>query len=167
MSRRERIAFLALVGLQLALPLGTVGWTEVQLARGTEVRLQTVPVDPRDLFRGDYVILRYEISQVDVYDNIRAGDTVYVPLRKVGVRWKARGGAQREKPEEPPFIRGRATSSMSSETLEPIEVEYGIETYFIEAGTGRRYESAEFLYVDVSIDRNGKARIKRVKIPGR
>ena len=35
------------------------------LRAGTEVRLATAPVDPRDLFRGDYVILNYKISTLD------------------------------------------------------------------------------------------------------
>ncbi len=34
------------------------------LSEGTEVTLQTQPVDPRDLLRGDYVVLRYDISQL-------------------------------------------------------------------------------------------------------
>lgn len=34
------------------------------LRSGTEVLLKTVPVDPRDLLRGDYVILTYEISNI-------------------------------------------------------------------------------------------------------
>src|SRR4051794_36188355 len=34
------------------------------LREGAEVTLQTEPVDPRDLLRGDYVVLRYDISQL-------------------------------------------------------------------------------------------------------
>lgn len=34
------------------------------LRSGTEVLLKTAPVDPRDLLRGDYVILTYDISTV-------------------------------------------------------------------------------------------------------
>ena len=34
------------------------------LREGTEVTLQTRPVDPRDFLRGDYVQLRYDISSV-------------------------------------------------------------------------------------------------------
>lgn len=34
------------------------------LRSGTEVLLQTAPVDPRDLLRGDYVILTYDISTI-------------------------------------------------------------------------------------------------------
>ena len=34
------------------------------LRSGTDVRLKTLPVDPRDLLRGDYVILSYGISSI-------------------------------------------------------------------------------------------------------
>lgn len=34
------------------------------LRSGTEVLLKTAPVDPRDLLRGDYVILTYDISTI-------------------------------------------------------------------------------------------------------
>lgn len=34
------------------------------LRSGTEVLLKTAPVDPRDLLRGDYVILTYDISNI-------------------------------------------------------------------------------------------------------
>mgnify|MGYP001598691262 CR=1 FL=1 len=34
------------------------------LRNGTEIKLKTLPVDPRDLLRGDYVILSYPISTI-------------------------------------------------------------------------------------------------------
>ena len=39
-----------------------VGMNEYTLIHGHKLMLKTVPVDPRDLLRGDYVILDYEIS---------------------------------------------------------------------------------------------------------
>ena len=36
-------------------------------ATGTEILLKTAPVDPRDLFRGDYVTLSYEINTIGPY----------------------------------------------------------------------------------------------------
>ncbi|MBT3870270.1 MAG: GDYXXLXY domain-containing protein [Gammaproteobacteria bacterium] len=46
-----------LVGMYVtaALPL----WT------GAEIRLATAPVDPRSLFRGNYALLSYDISEID------------------------------------------------------------------------------------------------------
>ena len=43
------------------------------LRTGTDVTLQTRPVDPRDLLRGDYVTLSYEISRVPPGTTIPGG----------------------------------------------------------------------------------------------
>ena len=161
--RRTAVIFAALVALQVAFPVAVVAWNEIQLARGYEVRLQTVPVDPRDPFRGDYVILRYEITTVmPDFEPPRAGDTVYVTLQKVGPRYTARS-MSKDKPDGMPFIRGRVTHFDQNRFR--AEVDYGIERYYIREGTGRKYESAEFLYVDVKLDRNGRPRIQDVIIP--
>jgi uncharacterized membrane-anchored protein len=161
--KRAATILLVLVALQVAYPVGVVAWNEIQLARGYEVRLKTVPVDPRDLFRGDYVVLRYEITTAAPDSDVpRRGDTVYVRLRKDGPRHVA-DGLSASKPEGMPFIRGRVVS-FDNEAFEA-EVDYGIERYYIREGTGRKYETARFLYVDVKLDRNGKPRIETVIIP--
>jgi uncharacterized membrane-anchored protein len=50
--------------LQLLVLGYMAGEREAVAVHGTRVWLRTVPVDPRDLFRGDYVRLRYEASTV-------------------------------------------------------------------------------------------------------
>ena len=67
-ERFARIPKVALFGvaalIQVAL-LAAMIIDRVQILReGTEVTLQTRPVDPRDLLRGDYVVLGYDISQL-------------------------------------------------------------------------------------------------------
>ena len=52
---RYILAALLLCGLILAM----VFQRAAILRDGKEVRLEVVPVDPRDLFRGDYVVLGY------------------------------------------------------------------------------------------------------------
>ena len=76
---RTLAAMLILIG---ALGLIIQGRASI-LRSGKEVRLRTVPVDPRDLFRGDYVVLSYAISTVEAADSdskFERGDTVYVTL---------------------------------------------------------------------------------------
>ena len=59
------------------------------LRTGREIVLQVQPVDPRDLFRGDYVILGYGISPVSLsdqangapLDQIKRGEPVYVTFQ--------------------------------------------------------------------------------------
>ena len=64
---------------------------ERALASGTLVLLETRPVDPRDLLRGDYVILNYKISDVPLAlfspaqtNGLPPGQTVYVALEPRG-----------------------------------------------------------------------------------
>jgi uncharacterized membrane-anchored protein len=160
-SRRTRTAFLALAGLQVLLPLGIVGWNELALATGTEVRLATVPVDPVDLFRGRYVTLRYEISRATLHEPVDTGETVYVPLRRVGETWIASGPATTSRPDSDTFIRGRARHGNDRPT--EIEVEYGIETYYADEDEAQELERhAGSLLVDVVIDDDGKARVEEI-----
>ena len=60
-----KLKLLALVlGLQVAWILATVTTQELNLRSAPTVLLETRPVDPRDMLRGDYVILSYKISGV-------------------------------------------------------------------------------------------------------
>ena len=78
---RYILAALLLCGLILAM----VYQRAEILRNGQEVRLEIVPVDPRDLFRGDYVILDYQISSVDLpkdaTSEFKRGQKVFVTLR--------------------------------------------------------------------------------------
>ena len=63
MSLKFRLAFGAIVLAQVFLLIGLIGQREYSLRHGTEVVLETRPVDPRSLFQGDYAVLLYEISR--------------------------------------------------------------------------------------------------------
>lgn len=52
---------------------GMVLYQERILQRGTTVILQTRPVDPRDLFRGEYVTLRYAIERHELLEATVSG----------------------------------------------------------------------------------------------
>ena len=60
----KAVLFGAAILLQCALLVLMVADRVRILREGREVTLQTRPVDPRDLLRGDYVVLGYDISQL-------------------------------------------------------------------------------------------------------
>ena len=93
MKSWARIAFLTVVAAQLVFLIGFIGIRETALFTGTEVVLQTVPVDPRSLLQGDYAILDYEIADLPNYlqQQLSVGDTVYVALEEEQGVWKASG----------------------------------------------------------------------------
>lgn len=137
-----------------------VGVKEYTLQTGTEVLLKTQPVDPRDLFRGDYVILSYEISSLDVNTEVRAGQKLYVPLTIVD-GYGVAGTPQFSAPEGL-FIKGESQYDTESR----VRLEYGIESYFVPENQGRPLERNPELEVLVAIDSSGNAVIKKVFLEG-
>ena len=49
---------------QLFVLTGMVGLSVMPLWSGKEIRVKTIPVDPRSMFRGNYARLRYDLSEV-------------------------------------------------------------------------------------------------------
>ena len=132
---------------------------------GTTIRVTTVPVDPRDLFRGDYVILSYEFSNVSLipgYYNFTSGQTVFVTMAQDGDLWKATG-ISRTRPKEGVFLRGVYRRN---------RIEYGIESYFVQEGTGKPIEDAmrwnrreeTSVIVELAVAPDGKVSIKTVQV---
>lgn len=154
MTPRRRNAFVFVVALQLLFPLALIAWNEVALARGTDVTLRTVPVDPIDLVRGRYVTLRYEISNLQAPTSVEPGDTVYVALHPSGEIWTGEFLTTRR--PDGLSIRGRYTAAG------PV---YGIETYYADEATARHLERAGGeLLVRVSIGSDGHARVRKVEV---
>jgi uncharacterized membrane-anchored protein len=157
MSRRLRIVFLAVVAAQLIFPLAVIAYNEFKLASGEEVRLHVQPVDPIDFFRGEYVALSYDISGIKT-GGAPPGTTVYVPLYETDSHWTSQSAVLRRPPDDVTFIRGQVTEG---------GIRFGIETYFVEQGESRRYEEAVQsgdLFVDVVLDDEGDAKIKRLRV---
>lgn len=112
-----RLWGLILAGILMTALLGQIVIERITLlSSGTEVRLATAPVDPRDIFRGDYVILTYDITRLPLdrlaedKDAFESGSVVYVTLEEdASGLWQAKAIA----PDRPDttsgqvFIKGR------------------------------------------------------------
>lgn len=76
--------------LQLIVLAYMAGEREYILRNGKVIHLRTAPLDPRDLFRGDYVRLNYEISRIAVNmikgangdTEIKKGAKIYLNLKE-------------------------------------------------------------------------------------
>ncbi len=66
MNVKFKIVLLSIIVLQIVSLVVFVIYQEYLKGSGTKIVLQTIPIDPRDLLRGEYVDLRYEISDVTV-----------------------------------------------------------------------------------------------------
>ncbi len=141
--------------LVVALQTGVLGYMvyerEWTLRTGEVVYLRTLPVDPRDPFRGDYVQLSYEINRLpaglidpailDIKN--KAGTAVYAQLES-----DARGVARvthvrLAPPAQGLFIRGRLLGDYDwrwAAGPNQISVKYGVEKFFVPQGAGLAIE---------------------------
>ena len=159
MTPRIRILFWVIVAAQIAFLVGFIAVREVDLRTGTEVVLQTVPVDPRSLLQGDYAILDYEIATTpERMRPLQTGDTVYVTLQEGEDTWTAERYSITRGDAGNVFIKGRIDRAL--------HLGFGIDTYFVPEGTGHIIEDADDVQVIVSIDRDGNAVIKDVLVDG-
>lgn len=152
--------FWIVVALQASTVIAFAAVREVSLRVGREIALETVPVDPRDLFRGDYVVLRYKISTLSAC-YWRTGTTIFVPLGERNGVWSVSGRSSSEYDDAATrgdvVIRGEVGSRGGDSTC---SVTYGIESYFVPEGTGRTIAGTPT--VIVSVDGTGSATIKRL-----
>ena len=170
-----KLKLLGLVlGLQVAWILGTVATQESRLNSAPTVLLETRPVDPRDLLRGDYVILNYAISQIPLNlfqppppEAPPAGRPVYVLLEQRG-RFHEAVGASMELPKPAPgqtVIRGTTEHSWPAPGINsPVRVQYGLERYYVPEGTGNPQGK---LTVEAAVAKSGQAVIKQVFVDGK
>lgn len=155
--------FAAVVGLQIAFLLAWAGWHEQIRQTAPVIRLKTVPVDPRDLLRGDFMILRYEISSVEppVADR-----TERAPSADFWVLLEERDGyhtAVRASWEKP--VPGAGQLAVRGRRGRRGGVDYGIETYFVPEGKGT--PRARSLEVEASVGPTHRLQIKRVFVDGK
>jgi uncharacterized membrane-anchored protein len=171
------LAALVLIGAVLYLVQDRAGI----LSRGQEVTLVTQPVDPRDLFRGDFVVLGYEIGTLDLKAlpgdrQFRRNDAIWVTLLP-DAEGIARPVATATTPPRTDagqvVIRGRVTSANGCTTADGctrVRVAYGLESYFVPEGEGRRIEearNARLTRIVAAVTPDGRAAIKRLLIDGR
>jgi uncharacterized membrane-anchored protein len=159
MSRRARILLALLVAGQVFVLLGLISDREFTLRTGTQVVLKTVPIDPRSLLQGDYVVLDYEIGQLPPGIDYPIGATVYVALGESDEVWDARNYYTRNL-SDGEFVYIRGTVDRAD------HLDFGIGTFFIPEGTGHIIEQSSDVTVVVSVDRNGRAVIKEVRVDG-
>lgn len=161
---------------------GILGYMVIDRVRllkaGREIVLPIRPVDPRDIFKGDYAALGYDISRIDnallPAEPARLnGERVFVTLQRdeAGV-WKPIAAAFK-KPQtvadNQVVIAGFATRYANVAGGFTF-VRYGLERYFVPEGTGKRIEDlarTSTMSAIVAVAANGQAAIKGLVIDGK
>jgi uncharacterized membrane-anchored protein len=176
----QLIRILAVVALQTVALVYMIVDRQHMLDASRVATLKVVPVDPRDLFRGDYVVLSYDISRLDVKtiegeDTFASGDTAYVTVRKsADGDWSAVSIAHKPGTASAGDIPIRATvmtaDDITAEGPSFVSLTFGVESYFVPQGTGHDIEQQareHKLSVDVAVDEQGRAAIKAIRGDGK
>jgi uncharacterized membrane-anchored protein len=173
---RKTFIVLAVI-LQLIVLAYMAGEREYILRNGQVIYLRTAPLDPRDLFRGDYVRLSYEMSRIPVNVikgadraiGIKKGAKIYVTLQEGPNGLYEPVDADLQKPREGLYLTGRTPYPYQKlQTGNPIWINFGIEAYFVEQGKGRDIEKQRGnrtdvqipLEMEIAVGPNGNAVIK-------
>ena len=151
------------------------------LRNGADIRLKTMPVDPRDLLRGDYVTLSYPASSIP--REIVTGETPKQSGRvRLSVRLKPGADGLWTASEASFGTLAPEAGSVVMRTLpfhyyprgedmlpETIFVAYGIERYYVPEGEGRVLEEArnqQELEVEARVSPAGTVQIARILLRG-
>ncbi len=153
-GKRLLLAAVLLAVAQIAFLSWMIAGRAAILRNGQQVLLKVQPIDPRDLLRGDYVRLGYEIRDVPVklVANAPAGDfftqqgPIFVRLGKDGDGyWRVRSASLGEPQGQPPTgevdIRGMVSDGWSLGPEASFSVDYGIDRFYVPEGEGRAIET--------------------------
>ncbi len=186
------------VVLLLSTALAWIIWERMGLLQsGREVLLQSVPVDPRDLLRGDYVILSYDFSRIDTRElpthsprPFGRNDRAFLRLKRADDGfWRAVSLNARKpqnlSPDEAVIAawvhRVHAPWKKKRHPDEPPEapcqgvcqivyLRFGIEKYFVPEGAGKALErerDQRKLGIIAKLSPSGQAVIAGLQIDGR
>jgi len=152
MMRKSKILVYLAVLIPIIILLGMTVLPMMTYFFGEEILLETQPVDPRDIFRGDYVSLRFVINQVDrdlfpkelwdkdTYQKYRH-KALYAILKKEGDYYTVER-ISFEEPNHPFYLDAKVKlyTSLHDYYREEVFVEYPIDRYFVPENTGKDLE---------------------------
>ncbi len=160
-DRTRPILYVA-AGFHLFFLVGMIAVESAPLLFGKTIALRVRPVDPRDFFRGDYVILNYDISQMTPSGTGAMGDPVYVVIEPGSGSHHWRGvSASYTRPTTGDYLIGRHDPRRWG------GLSFGIEAYYVQEGKGLAWEEAARrgnLTAEVVVAPWGKAKLKRLII---
>jgi uncharacterized membrane-anchored protein len=178
--KRKTIFWVAVV-LQVLILLSLAGRHEYTLRTGQSVLLETTPVDPWEVFRGQYVRLSYKISELSEDDVALTGmpyksrQPVWVTLEKGPDDYWLATGVSDVKPSAVAggvLVLARVEWVMDGSmkldgTGRKVFLHYGIEQFYVPEGQGSSIErNRAGLAVEARVDAFGRAAISRVLLDG-
>lgn len=141
---------LILVNLVIVLVLfnSSIFKKEKLLTNGQLVLLELAPVDPRSLMQGDYMRLRYAISNDIATDSVAKRGYCVVKLNEEGIAKKVRMQEHKNPTSNDEFL-------IRYNLMKWGRVSIGAESYFFQEGDAEKYEKAK--YGGLKVDQQGNS----------
>lgn len=143
---KKKLVISAII-LQFFILLYMCGTRELVIRTGNIVYLRTAPVDPRDLFRGDFVRLNYELSsippglqKISSHEDLRKGTPLFAMLRRHDNGLVELVYITDREPDEGLYMKGFSDSGRYFKKGSTLQVRYGIESYYVQQGKGIQME---------------------------
>lgn len=187
MTTKNKANWLA-IGVVIAAQAGFLGWMvwdRVSLLKsGREISLKVIPIDPRDVFRGDYVVLGYEFAPFQ-YDTVKHGplsekitwgSPVFVTLTPDAEKGWTGSAIALDYPKSvapgDAVLKGTVLHIDGDERspTRRIGIEFGIERYFVPEGEGRVIEKEvreNKVEAQVAVGPGGETALKALTIGGK
>jgi uncharacterized membrane-anchored protein len=189
MKNKKHLAFLWAIVLFVVVLASGVYIQEDLRHNGQQVILATIPVDPRDILRGDYVDLAYEIGRSEkataFAETFEQNQPIYT-LLTLGEDGRVKEYSfTSKKPKDGVYIRGEVvihefTEYMGERDGEPVyetkkngNIRYPqIEQYFVPEGKGwvidrmGRIGSGSKIEVKIALGKYGRAQILQLLVDG-
>lgn len=184
-------AIVLVIVLQSCLLILMIANRQAILLSDTIVVLETQPIDPRSLFRGDYVRLNYHINDLKLKHlegdkSFKVNELIYVVLEQKEKYWRA-SAVYSELPEltEKMSLTNRKAviqgvvkkvnnkqwnwKNLGFVKANNIKISYGIENYFVPEGEGLKLErpkEGDKVTLEIALDKKGHAAIKTLLLNG-
>lgn len=133
---------------------------------GKTIILKTEPVDPRDPFKGDYVVLRYDISTIQKpltdgeKEELMKTSKIYAILKPKEHYWVLDRFSTKKPPLNETFIKGYVWGQKD----DWMRIHYNIESYYVPEGKGKEIEQqlGNDIFVELAVNVKGEATIIRL-----
>jgi uncharacterized membrane-anchored protein len=168
--------FVLMVIFQLYVPAKMIYDREQTIAKGTEFKFETTPIDPTDPFRGKYITLSFSENTFEISDDEiwKTGEPIYVSVLSNDDGLMQIGGISQVAPDNHQnYVKAKVQYVMDKPTRK-VFIEYPFNRYYMEES--KAYD-AERLHVETQVDstnityavvnvRNGDAVLMDVRIDG-
>ena len=169
MKGKVVFALFIAAGLQFAVLTGMYLLAALPLWTGSEIKIRTIPIDPRSMFRGNYARLRYGISELDTqhfpdHEDLRNGEIVYVMLEPDENNLYKFSAVLLEQPGSGLYLRGRIQNGYLEEDVSYFRINYGVEAFFAPKSKALALEKdlGNGGIAVLMVSGSGKARLKDV-----